>query len=269
MLTTTVIFLALESIAVSTLLYYYLHYKTRISLKYLFQDNVVVILLSFLLSYLLLLALPEDWSWFAFLVNAGLVGAIAFGITMIRFWRTPTRSCDAPAEHIISPADGNVIYVEKIEAGQVPISVKGHTLAKLEELTKTNILDGPCWLIGINMTPFDVHKNCAPVPGKIILNRHFDGKFLSLKDPNALKENERQTIVFDNNGMKVGIVQTASKLVKRIDTYVKEGDMLKRGEWVGMIRFGSQVDVIIPQKYNVKIKLKDQIYAGESVIAEL
>lgn len=269
MFTSTVIFLLLESIILSTLMYYYLHYKTRISLKYLFQDNVVVILLAFLLSYLLLISLPLDWFWIAFVVNAALVVGVGFGITMIRFWRTPTRKCDAPAEHIISPADGNVIYVEKIEAGQVPISVKGHTLAKLEELTKTKILDGPCWLIGINMTPFDVHKNCAPVPGKVILNRHFNGKFLSLKDPNALKENERQTIVFDNNGMKVGIVQTASKLVKRIDTYVKEGDQLKRGDWVGMIRFGSQVDVIIPQSYNVKVKLKDQIYAGESVIAEL
>ena len=269
MLTTTVIFLALESIVLSTLLYYYLHYKTRISLKYLFQDNVVVILLSFLLSYLLLMALPFDWEWIAYLVNAGLVGAIAFGITMIRFWRTPTRRSDAPAEHIISPADGNVIYIEKIEAGQVPISVKGHTLAKLSELTKTDILEGPCWLIGINMTPFDVHKNCAPVPGKVVLNRHFDGKFLSLKDPVALKENERQTVVFDNNGMKIGIVQTASKLVRRIDTYVKEGEMLQRGQWFGMIRFGSQVDIIIPRKYNVKVKLKDQIYAGESVIAEL
>jgi phosphatidylserine decarboxylase len=269
MYTTTVILLLIVSIVASTVLYYYLHYKTRISLKYLFQDNVVVILLSFLLSYLLLRALPASWYILAFIVNLGLVGAIAFGITMIRFWRTPIRRCEAPAEHIISPADGNVIYVEKIEAGQVPISVKGHTLAKLEELTKTNILDGPCWLIGINMTPFDVHKNCAPVPGKVVLNRHFDGKFLSLKEPDALKENERQTIVFDNNGMKVGIVQTASKLVRRIDTYVKEGDMLKRGDWVGMIRFGSQVDVIIPRKYNVKVKLKDQIYAGESVIAEL
>lgn len=268
MFTSIVIFLLLESILLSTLLYYYLHYKTRISRKYLFQDNVVVILLSFLLSYLLLINLPADWFLLVFVINMGLVVGIAFGITMIRFWRTPNRRSDAAPDCIISPADGNVIYIEEIEAGQVPISVKGHTLAKLEELTKTNILEGPCWLIGINMTPFDVHKNCAPIPGKVILNRHFDGKFLSLKDVNALKENERQTIVFDNNGTKIGIVQTASKLVRRIDTYVKEGDILKRGQWVGMIRFGSQVDVIIPRKYNVKVKLKDQIYAGESIIAE-
>ncbi len=266
---TTVLLLLAESAVISTLLYYYLHYKTRISLKYLFQDNVVVILLSFLLAWALLSVLPEGWEWVAFVINAGLVGGVAFAITMIRFWRTPTRSANVAETDIISPADGNVIYVEKIEAGEVPISVKGNTLSKLDELTKTNILEGPCWLIGINMTPFDVHKNCAPIPGRVILNQHFDGKFLSLKLGEALKENERNTMVFDNNGLKVGIVQIASKLVRRIDTYVKEGEDLKRGQWVGMIRFGSQVDVIIPQKYTVNVSVKDQIYAGESIIAQL
>ena len=264
-----VILLLLESIIISTLLYYYLHYKTRISLKYLGQDNVIVIILSFLLAWGIMVLLPPEYDIIAFILNVGLVGGIAFAITMIRFWRTPTRSSKAGETDIISPADGNVIYVEKIEAGQIPISIKGNTLSKLDELTKTDILEGPCWLVGINMTPFDVHKNCAPIPGKVVLNRHFDGKFLSLKSGLALKENERNTMVFDHNGLKVGIVQIASKLVRRIDTYVKEGDLLKRGQWVGMIRFGSQVDVIIPQKYNIKVKVKDQIYAGESVIAEV
>lgn len=268
-MTSTVLLLLAESAILSTLLYYYLHYKTRISLKYLFQDNVMVILLSFLLSWALLSVLPLGWQWLAFVLNAGLVGGIAFGITMIRFWRTPTRSAQADDTDIISPADGNVIYVEKVEAGEVPVSVKGNTFSKLDELTKTNVLDGPCWLVGINMTPFDVHKNCAPIPGRVILNQHFDGKFLSLKLGEALKENERNTMVFDHQGTKVGIVQIASKLVRRIDTYVKEGDMLQRGQWVGMIRFGSQVDVIIPQKYTVNVQVKDQIYAGETTIARL
>ena len=267
-MTPTLLLLLAESVLLSTLLYYYLHYKTRISLKYLFQDNVVVILLSFLLAWALLAVLPPDWQWVAFVLNAGLVVGVAFAITMIRFWRTPTRQAKARDTDIISPADGNVIYVEKIEAGEVPISVKGNTLSKLDELTKTNILEGPCWLIGINMTPFDVHKNCAPIPGRVILNQHFDGKFLSLKLGEALKENERNTMVFDNDGLKVGIVQIASKLVRRIDTYVKEGEELRRGQWVGMIRFGSQVDVIIPRKYTVNVRVKDQIYAGETIIAQ-
>jgi phosphatidylserine decarboxylase len=262
-------FLILESILISTLLYYYLHYKTRISLKYLGQDNVVVIVLAFLLSWWIATLLPLDYAWLAFVINPILVVGLAFSLTMIRFWRTPTRSSKAPETDIISPADGNVIYVEKVEAGEIPVSIKGNTYSKLDELTKTNLLEGPCWLIGINMTPFDVHKNCAPIPGRVILNQHFDGKFLSLKLGKALKENERNTMVFDHQGTKVGIVQIASKLVRRIDTYVKEGESLQRGQWVGMIRFGSQVDVIIPRKYAVNVKVKDQIYAGETVIARL
>jgi len=264
-----ILLLLVESIVLSTLLYLYLHKKTRISLKYLYQDNVVVILLSFLISWGLMTLLPLEIQALSFVFNAALVGGLAFAITMIRFWRTPTRSSAADPDCIISPADGNVIYVEKIAAGEVPISVKGNTLSRLDELTKTNILEGPCWLVGINMTPFDVHKNCAPIPGRVILNQHFDGKFLSLKLGEALKENERNTMVFDNNGLKVGIVQIASKLVRRIDTYVKEGDVLQRGQWVGMIRFGSQVDVIIPRKYKINVQVKDQIYAGESVLAQL
>jgi phosphatidylserine decarboxylase len=259
--------LLLESILLSTLLYLYLHKKTRISLKYLGIDNVAVIILSFLVSLLIMSALAPGFGWLAFVANAILVGGVAFAITMIRFWRTPTRKHQAEETDIISPADGNVIYVEKVEAGEVPVSVKGNTFSKLDELTKTDILSGPCWLVGINMTPFDVHKNCAPIPGKVILNQHFDGKFLSLKLGKALKENERQTMVFENNGLKIGIVQIASKLVRRIDTYVKEGEMLSRGQWVGMIRFGSQVDVIIPRDYQIDVKVRDQIYAGESIIA--
>lgn len=263
------ILLILESIVLSTLLYYYLHHKTRISLKYLTQDNIIVIVLSFVLSLWIGTILPLVYVNVVYLLNLILVVGLAFAITMVRFWRTPTRVTEALETDIISPADGNVIYVEKVEAGEIPVSIKGNTYSKLDELTKTNILEGPCWLIGINMTPFDVHKNCAPIPGKVILNRHFDGKFLSLKLGEALKENERNTMVFEHEGMKVGIVQIASKLVRRIDTYVQEGDLLRRGQWVGMIRFGSQVDVIIPQKYKVKVKVKDQIYAGETVIAEL
>lgn len=263
-----IILLILESILLSTLIYYYLHYKTRISLKYLGQDNIVVIILSFLLSWWILTLLPPTYLAVAFMINFVLVGGLAFAITMIRFWRTPSRKSKAAEEDIISPADGNVIYVEKVEAGEVPVSVKGNTYSQLDELTKTQILEGPCWLVGINMTPFDVHKNCAPIPGRVILNQHFDGKFLSLKLGEALKENERNTMVFDHQGTRVGIVQIASKLVRRIDTYVKEGDLLQRGDWVGMIRFGSQVDVIIPRSYNIKVNVKDQIYAGETIIAQ-
>lgn len=260
--------LILESIIASTVLYLYLHKKTRIGLKFLFIDNIGVILVAFLISWLLFTALPQNWSWSVFILNPGLVLGIAFTFTMIRFWRTPKRRISVAEDEIVSPADGNVIYITRVDAGEVPVSIKGNRYSRLEELTKTDLLDKPCWLVGINMTPFDVHKNCAPIDGRILVNQHFDGKFLSLKDASALTENERNTYVIGNDELKVGVVQIASRLVRRIDTYVTEGIEIKKGDWLGMIRFGSQVDVIIPLDYEIKVNLKDQIYAGTSIIAK-
>lgn len=186
---------------------------------------------------------------------------------MIRFWRTPIRKINSVEHDIVSPADGNIIYVKKIENNEIPISIKGKSLSKLSELTKTDLLKTPCWLIGINMTPFDVHKNCSPIDGIIILNEHFDGKFLSLKDPISISDNERNTYVINNGELKVGVVQIASKRVRRIDTYVKVGEKVKKGDWLGMIRFGSQVDVILPYQSSIKISYGEQVYAGISIIA--
>lgn len=261
--------LTLETIIISSLLYVYLHKKTRISLKFLYIDNIGVILSSLLLCYGLMQFLPPEWHWVLYVLTPGFVVGIAFAFTMIRFWRTPKRKIIAKENEIVSPADGNVIYITKVEAGEIPIAIKGNRYSRLEELTKTDLLDKPCWLVGINMTPFDVHKNCSPINGKVILNQHFDGKFLSLKEAKALEENERNTYVIGNSKLKVGVVQIASRLVRRIDTYVKQGAELKKGDWLGMIRFGSQVDVIIPIEYKINVKLKDQIYAGTTILAEI
>lgn len=192
-----------------------------------------------------------------------------YSLTMIRFWHTPKRVVTAGPNEIISPADGNVLYIKQIESGETPISVKNGKLNHLEELTKTNLLTSPCWLIGINMTPWDVHKNCAPINGKVILNKHTKGAFLSLKLFDALTMNERNTYVIENEQLTVGVVQIASKGVRRIDSYVKEGEFVKRGEWLGMIRFGSQVDIIIPYNSQVSIKVGQQIYAAKTVIASI
>ncbi len=258
----------IESAVVGTLVYLYLHKKTRISLKFLYQDNIVAILLSVGLYLGMAMLIPENWHWIFYILAPGFVLGFAFILTMIRFWRTPNRKITAAEKEFISPADGNIIYVSKIEKGEVPLSVKKGLEASLDEVTQTDLLETPCWLIGINMTPFDVHKNLSPIDGKVILNKHINGEFLSLKDPMALARNERNTLVVQNDEMTVGIVQTASRLVKRIDSYVKEGDTIKRGQWFGMIRFGSQVDVIIPQSYNPSVEIGEQVYAGKSIIAK-
>ena len=252
----------------STLVYLYLHKKTHISLSYLYKDNIINIIASSAIIYSILFYLNIP-TWLFYLVLLGIVPSMCVFISALRFYRVPLRKVNAKENEIVSPADGNIIYIKKIESGEIPISVKNGVSAKLSEFANTGILDYPCWLIGINMTPFDVHRNCAPLDGEIILNKHFDGEFLSLKHEEALVRNERNTTVLNTKIGKVGIVQTASRLVRRIVTYKKEGESLKQGEWFGMIKFGSQVDLIIPATCKVNVKLKDQVYAKKTIIAEI
>lgn len=251
----------------STLLYCYLHKKTHISLNYLYKDNLLNIVVS---CSLILQIILQEWAtpWLILLSIFVSIPAICILLTMLRFYRIPFRKTNMNSDGIVSPADGNIIYIKRIDSGVIPISVKNGRKATLNEFTNTGILDYPCWLIGINMTPFDVHKNCAPVSGNLILNEHFNGEFLSLKHDEALARNERNTIVIDHPNGKVGVVQTASRRVRRIVTYKSVGDQLSKGEWFGMIKFGSQVDLIIPASCKVNVILEEQVYAKKTLIAE-
>jgi phosphatidylserine decarboxylase len=258
----------------STLMYLYLHKKTRMNLRFVYIDNIYVIILCFLLTYISYTFLFSTFNFYlqfilSIILGGILVISIGYSMTMLRFWRTPKRKISATDSEIVSPADGNVIYIKKIEANTLPVSIKNGKLNNINELTKTDLLRTPCWLIGINMTPWDVHKNCAPVNGKIILNQHTKGKFLSLKKFESNIENERNTYVIENEKLSIGVVQIASKGVRRIDSYVSEGDSVKKGDWLGMIRFGSQVDIILPIHCAVKIALGQQIYAAKTIIASL
>lgn len=256
------------SLAASTSLYLFLRRKTKIGTRYLWTDNPAVATISATAVFILFgLHVANHWLLASLLVIC-LVILLAFVFTMIRFWRVPHRRVTAGPGQIVSPADGRVIYIKKLTGGEIPESVKGKVVSRLEELTKTPLLNDGGWHIGINMTPFDVHKNCAPISGKVILNRHFNGKFLSLKDTAAQSDNERNTYVLVNDEVKVGMVQIASRLVRRIDSYVKEGENVRQGDWLGMIRFGSQVDVIIPSDYRVIVDIGRQIHALETIIAE-
>lgn len=242
------------------------------NLRFLYIDNLLVTMISFLVG-IMVFYLSSSISNFAlrviiaWIVGEILVVAVGYAVTMIRFWRTPTRKVTAKENEIVSPADGNVIYIKRIESNETPISIKNGMINEITELTKTDLLSSPCWLIGINMTPWDVHKNCSPIDGEIILNKHTDGSFLSLKNFNAITQNERNTYVIKGHDYSVGVVQIASKGVRRIDSYVSDGAVVNKGCWLGMIRFGSQVDVILPYDCGVKIKLGEQIYAAKTIIA--
>jgi phosphatidylserine decarboxylase len=251
----------------STALYYYLHKKTRISLRYLYKDNIVIILMSCVFSFFLF-----QYAGLSFIAvfMSGIISVPAFSFLLImgRFYRNPTRKSNAPAEELLSPADGNVIYIKKCRPQEIPENLKKGRAALLSEFSGSDLLSNGYWHIGINMTPFDVHRNSAPMDGTIEMVEHFEGRFLSLKSKDAADKNERCSYLISNENFSVGIVQIASRLVRRIESYVEAGDHVNRGEWIGMIKFGSQVDMIIPGFHEINISVGQQLYAGKTVIAK-
>jgi phosphatidylserine decarboxylase len=199
---------------------------------------------------------------------------IAVGLTTIAallacFYHDPEREAPMKENVILSPADGEVIYIKKIEQGEIPVSVKKSRRMKLTELTKTDLLAEGGYLVGIAMNVMNVHVNRAPIQGTVRLIKHFKGKFLSLRRAEAVSENESTTTIIENGNLSIGVVQIASRLVRRIASYVKENDPVALGQRFGMIKFGSQVDVVLPNRPDIQIclKPKDEVRAGISILA--
>ncbi len=188
---------------------------------------------------------------------------------MYRFYRDPERSPLETEGVILSPADGKVIYVNRVEPGSSLVSTKGKKRFKLDEITATELLAGATYLVGISMNVLNVHVNRSPITGKAILRKHIKGKFMSLRRQESETLNERLTTIIDNGTFRVGVIQIASRLVRRIVSYVREGDSLEIGQRIGVILFGSQVDLAIPELENLKIEVRpgDEVRAGVSVVA--
>ncbi len=191
-------------------------------------------------------------------------------VILLRFYRDPDRIPPHGENHIVSPADGKVMYIKEVQQGKVPLSVKGGRQFELVELTRTNLIEKPAYLIGIEMSILDVHVNRAPIQGKIVMQKRINGDFISLKEPEAVLRNSRLTTVIENGSVRIAVIQIASRLVRLIASYVKPGDELSLGQRLGMIKFGSQVDLLIPHIKSLKIEVKagDGVKAGVSIVAQ-
>lgn len=186
-----------------------------------------------------------------------------------RFYRDPERTPPADRKLIVSPADGTVIYIRKIRPGGLLVCEKQGAKMQLDELQGSRLTTEELWQIGISMVFTDVHVNRAPVDAIVKLAIHRPGKFLSLRNEKALNVNERQTLLLDTGVFQVALVQIASRLVRQIVAYVRQGDTVERGQRIGMIKFGSQVDVFLPIGVapTLKIEVGSVLVAGESTLA--
>ncbi|MBR6231605.1 MAG: phosphatidylserine decarboxylase [Alphaproteobacteria bacterium] len=168
------------------------------------------------------------------------------------FFRNPNRVVPQGEGLIIAPADGIVSNIKEV----VPPA-------------EIDMGDEPLTRISIFMSVFNVHVNRMPVSGKIHKINYRPGKFLNVADKDS-EDNEREeySAIMDN-GTKVGFVQIAGLVARRIVSFVKEGDELKAGDRFGLIRFGSRLDVFLPKGVAPKVALGQISIAGETILADL
>lgn len=202
----------------------------------------------------------------------------------IFFFRDPERIIPE-GDNIVSPADGTVVYVKKVENGTVPISIKKKKEIRLEEILKTNVPLETYYIVGIFMHPTSVHVNRAPIDGEVGHIYYTKGRNLPMtamwwrilfrRKPfeaysRHIVTNERNTISI-MGPIPVFIVQIADIYVNRIECWVSPIDKVSKGQRVGRILMGSQVDIIFPCRDNIKVIISEgqKVKAGESVIAEL
>ncbi len=265
-----IITIILASFLYSTAAFVFWVSKGGFNKRFLYTDNIILgaVLSVFLVIFYAVagIELPV-----VLLLLGPATGFCLFVLLFLyRFFRNPLRKITAKEDEFVSPADGRVIYIKELEIGQVPVSVKKLRLARISEITKTNIPEEPCYLIGIAMTLFDVHMNRAPIRGKVILVKHTPGEYLGLNKPESTIVNERNTIVIQReDGIFAAVVQIAARYVRRCIISVAEGETVDHGSVIGRIRWGSQADLIIPRNCDIMVREGEQVYAGKTIIARL
>jgi phosphatidylserine decarboxylase len=200
-----------------------------------------------------------------------LTGLLAAALLAYRFYRDPERTVPERDDLVLSPADGEVVYVREARGGVLPVASKLGRDYRLDELTKTPLAAEDNVVVGISLSFLDVHVNRAPIRGRAVLVRRFPGRFGSLRQPAMVFANERATLVLERDDLQVAIVMIASRLVRRIVTFVREGDDVAAGQRIGAIRFGSQVDVVLPLRDDLAVLVEpgDRVVAGETAICAL
>lgn len=181
------------------------------------------------------------------------------GITLwvAAFFRDPIRTSPKGEGLIIAPADGMVTMIASV-------------LPPPELADPQALGTAPLTRVSIFMSVFDVHINRAPIAGQIKRVVYIAGKFLNADLDKASEDNERQHILVEgNDGTRIGFTQIAGLVARRIVPWIKAGDFVAAGQRVGLIRFGSRVDVYLPVGTAPLVLLGQRIVAGETVLAEI
>ena len=191
-----------------------------------------------------------DWEFLTFLL-------VGLTIWVAAFFRDPVRTTPRGANLVVAPADGLITMIQKVSP---PVELAGPDGLGEAQYTRVSIF----------MSVFDVHINRSPITGRIRRIAYVPGKFLNADLDKASEDNERQHFIVEGaDGVKVGFTQIAGLVARRILSFVREGDSVEAGQRVGLIRFGSRVDVYLPDGTGPRVLLGQRTIGGETVLAEI
>jgi phosphatidylserine decarboxylase len=176
---------------------------------------------------------------------------VLFALFTFYFFRDPNPMVPAGANLIIAPGHGKVDAVDTT--------------------TEPDFMGGECQRISIFLSVIDVHVQNAPVTARVAYFKHTPGQYLNALNADSAKFNENVLIGLESvepSGEKVGVRLIAGLIARRIVPWVQQNDTIQRGERISLIQFGSRVDVYLPRKAKIKVKLGDKVVGGESVLAQ-
>lgn len=210
-----------------------------------YTSLALTVLLVFIINAIVHFYFPDS-KWINWLVYAF---SFVLFITILQFFRSPSRKWAQNDEHIICPADGKVVVIE--------------------ETVETEYFKDNRIQVSIFMSPVNVHVNRNPISGIVKFVKYHKGKYLVAWDPKSSTDNERTTIVTESKtGVPILFRQIAGALARRIVWYVKEGDEVKQSDQFGFIKFGSRVDVFLPVGTKINVKIGDTVKGGITVLGE-
>lgn len=180
-----------------------------------------------------------------------LVLSVVFISFTLYFFRDPLRhvSKDLKSGDVLSPADGKVMMIEEVQENE--------------------FIKGPAKVIGIFLSPLNVHVNRVPISGTVKYYQYIKGEFIAAYDHASADKNERTVIGIEGERFKVLFKQITGFVARRIVCELRVGDKVKIGEKFGMIKFGSRTDVILPVNANIKVSVNQKVTGGITLLAEV
>lgn len=211
------------------------------------KEGYIIILISFIVLGIVsplagLIPMPV---WLHYTI---LIALLLVFLWIVKFFRSPKRTIFIDETKVLCPADGKIVAIE--------------------EVYENEFLNEKVMQVSVFMSPNNVHVNWAPVSGRVSYMKYHPGKYLVAWHPKSSIENERTTLVIESeSGKNILLRQIAGAMARRIVCYAREGNLIRQGDELGFIKFGSRVDIFLPMDAKIQVKLNDKVKGKLSVIA--